>query len=411
MSRILIVGAGQAGLQLGLGLLSAGHGVTVVSNRTPQDVRDGKVMSSQCMFDAALQHERDLGLAFWEKDCPPVEGISLAVPAPDGSGAKAIDWVSRLDRPAESVDQRVKIPAWMEELEQRGGSLVVHDAGVEDLERYTQDHDLVVVAAGKGEIVRLFERDADRSPYEQPMRALALTYVTGMTPRPDYSAVCFNLVPTVGEYFVFPALTTSGACEIMVFEGVPGGPMDCWGDVTTPEEHLAKSQWILETFMPWEAQRCRDVELTDPNGILAGRFPPTVRKPVAELPSGRLVLGLADAIMLNDPITGQGSNNASKMAAAYLAAIAAHGDEPYDRAFMEQTFESFWNGYGQFATTWTNALLSPPPEHVLKLLVAGNQSPQLAHRFVNGFDDPRDYFEWFMFPDKADAYLAELGAA
>jgi len=410
MSRILIVGAGQAGLQLGLGLLHAGHDVTVVSNRTPQDIHDGKVMSSQCMFDAALQHERDLGLGLWEKECPPVEGISLAVPAPDGSGAKAIDFASRLDRYAQSVDQRVKIPGWMEELERQGGRLVIHDVGVDDLEQYTQEHDLVVVAAGKGEIVRLFERDAARSPYEQPMRALALTYVTGMTPRPEYSAVCFNLVPTVGEYFVFPALTTGGPCEIMVFEGVPGGPMDCWGDVTTPEEHLAKSQWILETFMPWEAERCRSLELTDPNGILVGRFPPTVRKPVAELPSGRLVLGLADTIMLNDPITGQGSNNASKMAAAYLAAIAAHGDAPYDRGCLEQAFESFWNGYGQFATTWTNALLSPPPEHVLKLLMAGNESPQLAHRFVNGFDDPRDFFEWFMFPDKAEQYLAAVGA-
>jgi 2-polyprenyl-6-methoxyphenol hydroxylase-like FAD-dependent oxidoreductase len=409
MSRILIVGAGQAGLQLGLGLLQAGHDVAVVSNRTAEDVHDGKVMSSQCMFDAALQHERDLGINSWEEECPPVEGISFVVPAPDGSG-KAIDWASRLDAYAQSVDQRVKVPGWMEELERKGGNLVIHDVGVDDLERYTQENDLVIVAAGKGEIVRLFERDAERSPYEQPMRALALTYVTGMTPRPEYSAVCFNLVPTVGEYFVFPALTTTGDCEIMVFEGVPGGPMDCWADVSTPDEHLARSKWILETFMPWEAERCRDVELTDANGILAGRFPPTVRKPVAELPSGRLVLGLADAIMLNDPITGQGSNNASKMAAAYLAAIAAH-DGPYDRAFMENAFESFWNGYGQFTTAWTNALLSPPPEHVLKLLTAGNQSPELAHRFVNGFDDPRDYFEWFMFPDKAEAYMREVAVA
>ena len=68
------------------------------------------------------------------------------------------------------------------------------------------------------------------------MRALALTYVKGMEPRAEYSAVCFNLVPGVGEYFVFPALTTTGDCQIMVFEGIPGGPMDCWGDVTTPEE-------------------------------------------------------------------------------------------------------------------------------------------------------------------------------
>ncbi|HVM58376.1 MAG TPA: styrene monooxygenase/indole monooxygenase family protein [Gaiellaceae bacterium] len=414
MSKILIVGGGQAGLQLALGLLPAGHEVTVVSNRTPEDIHDGKVMSSQCMFDAALQHERDLGINFWEEECPPVEGISLAVPAPPGvetPTGKVIDFASRLDAYAQSVDQRVKMPGWMEELEKRGGALVIEDAGVDELERYTQENDLVVVAAGKGEIVRLFERDAARSPYDQPMRALALTYVTGMTPRPEYSAVCFNLIPTVGEYFVFPALTTTGPCEIMVFEGIPGGPMDCWGDVTTPEEHLAKSKWILDTFMPWEGERNRDSELTDANGILVGRFPPTVRKPVAELPSGRLVLGLADAIMLNDPITGQGSNNASKMAAAYLEAIEKHGDASYDRAFMEQCFDRFWESYGQFATTWTNALLSPPPEHVLKLLTAGNGSPQVAHRFVNGFDDPRDFFDWFMFPDKAEAYLAEVGAA
>ena len=183
------------------------------------------------------------------------------VPAPPGvetPTGKVIDFASRLDAYAQSVDQRVKIPGWMEELDgKRGGTLVINDAGVEDLERYTQEHDLVIVAAGKGEIVRLFERDASRSPYDQPMRALALTYARGMTPRPEYSAVCFNLIPTVGEYFVFPALTTSGPCEIMVFEGIPGGPMDCWGDVTTAQEHLAKSKWILETFMPWEAERNR----------------------------------------------------------------------------------------------------------------------------------------------------------
>src|SRR3954462_8006510 len=93
LARILIVGGGQAGLQLALGLLQNGYDVTVVSNRTPDDIRAGRGMSSQCMFDRALQHERDLGLSHWEDECPPVEGIQLAVPAPDGSG-KAIDFAS-----------------------------------------------------------------------------------------------------------------------------------------------------------------------------------------------------------------------------------------------------------------------------------------------------------------------------
>lgn len=34
MKRIAIVGAGQSGLQLGLGLLDAGYEVTMFSNRT-----------------------------------------------------------------------------------------------------------------------------------------------------------------------------------------------------------------------------------------------------------------------------------------------------------------------------------------------------------------------------------------
>src|SRR5438132_2217399 len=199
MSRILIVGAGQAGLQLALGLAGDGHEVTVVSNRPPDDIRTGRVMSSQCMFDQALQHERDLGTNFWEDECPDIEGISFTVPAPDGSG-KAIDWAARLeDGPAQSVDQRVKMPGWMEELEKQGGKLVLHDASVPDLEGYAAENDLVIVAAGKGEVAQLFERDAARSPYSAPQRALALTYLTGMTPRPEFTAVCFNLIPTVRQ--------------------------------------------------------------------------------------------------------------------------------------------------------------------------------------------------------------------
>jgi hypothetical protein len=405
MPSILIVGGGQAGLQLALGLVSDGHDVTVISNRAPDEIESGRVMSSQCMFDAALQHERDLNIAFWDDECPPIEGVSLAAPGPEGG--KMIDWAARLEQPAQSVDQRLKMPRFMEELERRGGKVVLAEVTLPDLETLARDHDLVIVAAGKGEVAQLFERDASRSPYGAPQRALALTYVTGLEPRPQFSAVAFNLIPTVGEYFVFPALTTSGACEIMVFEGIPGGPMDCWSDVTSPQEHLARSKWVLDTFLPWEAARAGSVELTDANGVLAGRFPPTVRKPVGELPSGAVVLGLADAVVLNDPITGQGSNNASKAAASYLASIRANPDGPFDRHWMQDTFDAYWQ-YAQYVTTWTNAMLGPPPPHVLELLVAGNEHQAVADRFANGFDNPPDFFDWLMEPDKASRYLASV---
>lgn len=410
MRNIMIVGAGQAGLQLGISLLKRGYRVSITSNRTPEDLRAGKVMSSQCMFHDSLQLERDRGLNFWEADCPPVEGISFTVPHPELPGEKALAWSHRLDHKAQSVDQRVKVPGWMAEFTRLGGELLMHEANIDDLERWTQSHDLVIVAAGKGAIAQMFERDATRSPYNQPQRALALTYVHGMAPRAEHSAVNFNLIPGVGEYFVFPALTVSGPCEIMVFEGVPGGPMDCWGDVATPAQHLARSKDLLAKYLPWEAARCTQVELTDANGILAGRFAPTVRQPVGRLPSGRVVLGMADAVLLNDPITGQGSNNAAKFAHAVEQAIVAHGDLPFDAGFMSQTFESFWAGYGRFATDWTNAMLAPPPPHVLKLLGAASAEPRVARRIVNGFNNPTDFVNFFMTPDKVDAFLEEVPA-
>ena len=335
--------------------------------------------------------------------------IGFTVPAPDGSGNKAIDWNGLLDKPAQSVDQRVKIPGWMAEFQKRGGTLEIKEAGVADLERYANESDLVVVASGKGDVGKLFERDAEKSPFDKPQRALALTYVTGMVPRPEHSAVCFNLIPTVGEYFVFPALTTTGPCEIMVLEGIPGGPMDCWKDVKSPEEHLAKSKWILDTFLPWEAERCRNIELTDANGILSGAFPPTVRKPVGALPSGKVVFGMADAVVLNDPITGQGSNNASKCAKVYMDSILARGDRPFDAAWMQQTFNTYWS-YAQYVAGWTNALLQPPPPHVLNIMGAAQQFPALAKRIANGFNDPTDFFPWFAVPDEADKYLKQLAA-
>lgn len=407
--KITILGGGQAGLQLACGLLQHGYDITVVQNRTGDEVRKGKIMSSQCMFDIALQNERDIGLDFWADECPTVDSINFVVPSPEKAGEKALEWNGLLDKPAQSVDQRVKFPAWMDELVRRGGRLEIKEASIADLEAYATASDLTIVASGKGEIGKLFERDPEKSPFDRPQRALALTYVHGMTPRPDHSAVNFNLIPGVGEYFTFPGLTTSGPCDMMVFEGIPGGPMDCWKDVKTPAEHLARSKWILETFLPWEGDRCRQVELTDDNGILAGAFPPTVRRPVGKLPSGAIVLGLGDAVCLNDPITGQGSNNASKAARVYMDAILAHGDRPFDAAFMQATFDRYWN-YAQYVVGWTNGLLQPPPPHVLNIMGSAQAIPSLAKRLANGFNNPPDLYPWFVEPNEADRYLRELAA-
>jgi 2-polyprenyl-6-methoxyphenol hydroxylase-like FAD-dependent oxidoreductase len=409
MHKVLIVGAGQSGLQLALTLREYDYDVTVMSARTPEEIRRGKVMSTQAMFHQALQHERDHGLNLWEKDTVNIEGLGLSIAAPDGG--RALDWFGRLDHHAQSVDQRVKMAGWLELLEKRGGKVVIHGATTADLDALPEHYDLVIVAAGKGELVQLFDRDPSRSPYTKPQRALSLAYVHGLAPRPEHPdspGVRFNVVPGVGELFVIPAYTLSGNCDILFFEGVPGGPLDCWGDQPDPREHLARLLGLIRQYLPWEYERCGNVELTDDKATLAGGYTPVVRHPVGELPSGAFVLGMADVVVANDPITGQGSNNASKCAASYLDSVLAHGDKPFDRAWMQAAFDRYWED-AQHSTSWTNAMLQPPPPHVQKILGAAQANDIVARRFVNGFSDPTDYQHWFLDPAKADEYLAGVG--
>ncbi|CAB3788705.1 Styrene monooxygenase StyA [Paraburkholderia caffeinitolerans] len=402
MRKITIIGAGQGGLQLGIGLLARDFDVTIVSNRSADQIACGRVMSSQSMYDMAVGYERALGLAMWDSECGPISGVHMR--AGGGDGDLMIDWRSPMRAPGQSVDQRIKMPAWMREFERRGGRLLIDEVDVDAIERHAAQSDLVVVSSGKGEIGRLFELDDERSVFDRPQRTISLTYVHGMKPRADYSALNISINPGIGEYVNFPALTISGPCDIINLECIPGGPMDRWDVASTPAKHLELAIELIHTYFPWEAERCAGLRLTDDLGTLVGRITPTVRKPVGRLPSGRAVMGMADVLVLNDPITGQGSNNASKCAMVYLEAIAARDMAAFDEAWMQATFETYWD-YAQWVTRFTNAHLLPPPPHLLKIFGACGGNPEVAARVANAFDDPKGLAPWYFDATEADGFL------
>jgi flavin reductase (DIM6/NTAB) family NADH-FMN oxidoreductase RutF len=210
----------------------------------------------------------------------------------------------------------------------------------------------------------------------------------------------------VGECFTCPALSVGGPCDIYVVEGVPGGPLDCWDDVASEAAHLDRLRGVLARHFPSEADRVRDAVLTDENAVLRGAFTPVVRRPVGALPSGARVLGMADAVVLNDPLTSQGSNNAIKSASFYLEAITAH-DGTFDAGWMQRTFDNFWRGWARWATAWTNSWLRPAQPHQQEVVAAATEHPGVAAEIVAGFDDPMRFVPWWFDAAEASRFLAE----
>jgi 2-polyprenyl-6-methoxyphenol hydroxylase-like FAD-dependent oxidoreductase len=86
--RIAIVGAGPAGTALALGLVRHGYEVTLVSERTAEEIRAGSVMSSQITFESALEAEAALGISDLLPSAPPIERMSYSTSRLDGSTAE-----------------------------------------------------------------------------------------------------------------------------------------------------------------------------------------------------------------------------------------------------------------------------------------------------------------------------------
>jgi hypothetical protein len=214
--------------------------------------------------------------------------------------------------------------------------------------------------------------------------------------------VTATLIPGVGELFMIPALTHDGACDILFFEAVPGGPLDVFGSLGDVEAQLDVTRQMIHRFVPFEAERVASAVVTDGRAGLTGRLTPVVRHGVGRLPSGRAVLGLADSIALADPIAGQGANNAIKAARIYLDAILSRDAGPFDEVWMAATSEAAWQRVAA-SVQWSNMLLLPPPEHVVMLLAKAAGKPALADRIAQGFDEPAGVLPLFADPAVAAA--------
>lgn len=405
MRNVAIIGAGQAGLVLGFGLLEAGYAVTLFSDRTPEAMLQGKPTAFAALFDPALQIERRLGLNFWESSFSGCDNVHTRLCGPDGNPALTVSF--DLERPWQGIDQRLKSSRWMQEFVHRGGRLMVQEMTLSDLEQCAQTYDLVVVAAGKGALSTLFHRDAQRSTHDKPARRLAGGIFTGLKgDRADSHTFQQTILPGIGEIFQQPFYIQGDREAFAIgFEAYPGGVMDQFNGVQTSQDLLELSINIIRQFAPWNSAAVQEMQLIDDKAWLCGAITPVVRHPVGHLPSGAIVLGIGDTVILNDPVAGQGANNATKMAHLVTQRIIEQGDRAFDATWMQAVFDEFWLE-GQYANRFSDCLLMPQAHHQ-EILVAAAQNPDVARDYMYGISHPSSLFPWFFIPEATQNYLAQ----
>ncbi|MCK6545302.1 NAD(P)-binding protein [Myxococcota bacterium] len=400
MRSIAVIGSGITGLATAHGLVRAGFEVTVYSDRTPdQWLNESRPTGTAARFEPALAFERELGLNHWEDVAPKGRGVHLTFCPQRGN--RLLTLTGRLDASYfQAVDVRLQSHRWMADLEARGGKIVLENVTIERLEALAREHDLVIVAAGRAELWKLFERDEARSVYSAPQRRLAMAMVKGARLGFDgipFLPVKFNFFAPIGEAFWVPYHHKDvGPSWCVLFEARPGGPMDRFGDAKSGEEVVELGKKVIGELMPWDAAWAKDMELADVRGWLVGAVTPTVRRPFATLPSGRVIAGVGDTIMSLDPIAGQGANNGMKMARNLVSAIARRGDRPFDAEFLTETFETFYQRHGEITYRFNNLFLEPIPAPARELLIAqyganglGDDGRQkIANAFIENFADP-----------------------
>lgn len=411
MGQFGIVGGGQGGLITAIGLLQNGHDVTLFSDRSPEEIRSGRVTSNQTLFHPSLEIERELGIHFWEDQTHKMDGFHVYIAGEDDP----LFLDCKLHHTASSVDQRLKFARWMKWFERQGGRLILDEVKEEDLPELTQNHDLIVVSTGKGELGQMFDKDHSRSTFDRPQRNLVLLYLRGLdTDVFKDDKVNVMIVPGRGEMFATPVVTTTtGLAFGMVIEAIPGGPFDQFQDIDFqdhPEQAVETATRLIQEHMPIFADGVSqdNVRLTDHLGVLTGGYPPTVREGYIELPNDTMGIGIGDAVVLNDPIVGQGANNATEHAWSLLEAIENHQGD-YDLPFARQFSEHHWNQYAQYATRFSNSFLTPPDDHIQKLFGLISQDHRLGYLLAQGFADPTRLDPWYFKPESMENLVAGLG--
>jgi 2-polyprenyl-6-methoxyphenol hydroxylase-like FAD-dependent oxidoreductase len=402
--KIGVIGAGIAGLHLGLLLQQAGIEATIFTEHTSEQLRASRLANIVVRAAPTRERERLLGVAHWD-----TIGVNLTHYAFHLAGEHPLAFTGVFDQPAMSVDMRIYCARLLEDYIQRGSDVRYGVLQADDLTRLSEEYDLVVAATGRGALGALFPRIAERSPFSAPQRLCVGGLFRGVAleRRP---ALGVTIVRGHGEILSFPVFSFEPGLTGIAFESITGGAFETLARMRYADDPQRFEMMVVEllrTHAPAIHARIDPdtFALSRPLDLCHAAITPTARAGYIRLDNGRYVVALGDAHVVNDPIIGQGANTA--VYAAWTLGAAIRETSTYDEAFCREVERRIWAFTGP-VTAGTNARLGPPQPHLLQVLQAAAQDQVVADGYAWSFNHPDRFWSAMASPEGAAAFLANL---
>lgn len=400
-TSIGIVGAGVAGLHLGLLLRQHDVPAVIYTDRTGEQIAGGRLPNTVGHHHHTLERERRLGVHHWD-----AAEYGYVCHHHYFGGPQPLRFRGDFVNPSSVIDYRLYLPRLMDDFQERGGELVVGPLQADGVDRLGERHDLVVVASGRASLGELFPRRTDKSPYDRPQRRLCVGLFFGVE-RSQPKGVTLSVSPGHGELIDLPMFSRDGHVTALLFENVPGGDLEVLADLPYDDDPARFHRTVLEKLEQHHPAVFERVDptrfaLTGPLDLLQGALTPTVRGDYARLSGGTYALAVGDVHTTIDPVVGQGANAASF--SAWTVGQGILSDYALDERFCQRVARQR-EGLVLGASDWTNLMLAPPPPHLLDLVVAMAQHKPVCDEFTDNFNDPERQWDILATPERTRRFL------
>jgi 2-polyprenyl-6-methoxyphenol hydroxylase-like FAD-dependent oxidoreductase len=402
--RIAIVGAGAAGLHLGLYLRAHDIDVTIHTDRRPEDHARMRLLNTVAHHSVTVARETQLGVNHW-----PTEQFGYYCHYHHFGGEQPLFFRGDFKSASRAVDYRIYLPQLMQDFTARGGRIEYGELKADDVARVAAGADLVVVCTGKGPLGQLFEHDAEHSPFDRPQRMLCVGLYKGVAEEPT-RGVTLSVSPGQGELVDIPTLTFGGMAHALLMENVPGGDLEILARLSYADDRRLFLDTLLsklEKHHPTVYRRIDRAQFdlaNSPNDLLQGGVTPTVRHTTVALEGGKFAIALGDVQAVVDPLCGQGANMASF--AAFVLGEEIVRQPAFDERFCE-IVDQRRRDRVLGATRWTNMFLKPPSPALMQLIGTMSQDRALCDEFTDNFNRPEEQWDRLASPQRILAWIAE----